>query len=79
MVEEKFTLDTDRIPKKIELIDYRRNGNQWKNDQSLQLQREDHDKLLDILPSILGYVKTFEKSCIIIDECTVANERAEIE
>ena len=26
--------------KKTELIEYRRNGNQWKNNQSLQLQRE---------------------------------------
>ena len=33
---------------KIDLIEYRRNGNQWKNILSLQLQREKYDKLLDI-------------------------------
>ena len=64
---------------KIELVEYRRNGNQWKNNQSLQLQREKYDKLLDMLPSLLDYVETFEKFCIIIDECTVENERTEIE
>ena len=30
-------------------------------------------------PSILGFVETFKKSCIIIDDCTVENERTEIE
>ena len=65
--------------KKIELVQYRRKGNQWKNNQSLQLQREEYDKLIDMLPSLLGYVETFKKSCIIIDECTVENERTEIE
>ena len=65
--------------KKIELVQYRRNGNQWKNNQSLQLQREEYDKLIDMLPSLLGYVETFKKSCIIIDKCTVENERTEIE
>ena len=30
--------------KKIDLVEYRRNGNQWKNYQSLQLQREEYDK-----------------------------------
>ena len=65
--------------KKIELVEYRSNGNQWKNNQSLQLQRKEYDKLLDMLPSLLGYVETFKKSCIIIDECTVENERTEIE
>ena len=65
--------------KKIDLVEYRRNGNQWKNNQSLQLQREEYDKILDMLPSLLGYVETFKKSCIIIDECTVENERKEIE
>ena len=64
--------------KKIDLVEYRRNGNQWKNNQSLQLQREEYDKLLDMLPSLLGYVETFKKSCIIIDECHVENERTEI-
>ena len=60
--------------KKIDLVEYRRNGN-----QSLQLQREEYDRLLDMLPSLLGYVEIFKKSCIIIDECTVENERTEIE
>ena len=32
-----------------------------------------------MLPSLLGYVETFQKSCIIIDECTVENECTEIE
>ena len=65
--------------KKIELEEYRRNGNQWKNNQTLQLQREEYDKLLDMLPSVLGYVETFKKFCIIIDECTVENQRLEFE
>ena len=65
--------------KKIELVQYRRNRNQWKNNQSLQLQREEYDKLLVMLPSLVGYVETFKKSCINIDECTVENERTEIE
>ena len=45
------------------------------NNQSLQPQREEYDKLLDRLPSLLGYVNTFKKSCIIIDESTVEIER----
>ena len=53
------------------LIEYRRNGNQWEDNQSLQLQSEEYDKLHDILPALLGYVETYKKSCIIIDECTV--------
>ena len=65
--------------KKLELKEYRRNGNQWKNNQSLQLQREEYDKLLDILRSLLGHIETYKKSGIIIDECTVQNERTEIE
>ena len=32
-----------------------------------------------MLPSLLGYVETFKKSCIIFDECTVESERTEIE
>ena len=31
-----------------------------KKNQSLQLQREEYDKLLDMLPSLLGYVETFK-------------------
>ena len=65
--------------KNVESVEYRRNGNQWKNNQSLQLQREEYDKLLDMLPSLLGYVETFKKSCIIIDECTIENERTDFE
>ena len=65
--------------KKNDLVEYRRSGNQWRNNQSLQLQREEYDKLLDMLPSLLGYVETFKKSCIIIHECAVENERTEIE
>ena len=65
--------------KKIELIDYQKIGNQWNNNQFLQLQREEYDKLLDIHPSLLGYVETYKKSSIINDECTVENERTEFE
>ena len=65
--------------KKIDLVEYRRKGNQWKNNQSLQLPREEYDKLLDMLPSLLGYVEIFKKSCMNIDECTVENERTENE
>ena len=32
-----------------------------------------------MLPSLLGFVESFKKSCIIIDECTVEKERTEIE
>ena len=32
-----------------------------------------------MLPSLLSYLETFKKSCIIIDESTVENERTEIE
>ena len=64
---------------KIELLEYRRIGNQWKSNQSLKLQREEYDKLLDMLSSLLGYVETFKNSCIIIDECAVESERTEIE
>ena len=49
------------------------------NNQSVQLQREEHDKLFDIHPSLLGYIETYKKSCIIIDECTLEIERTEIE
>ena len=31
-----------------------------KNSQSLQVQREEYDKLLDMLPSLLGYVETLK-------------------
>ena len=65
--------------KKIDLIEYRRKGNTWKNNQRFQLEEEEYDKLVDFIPSVLSYVKTFKKTCIIIDECTVENERSEIQ
>ena len=57
--------------KKIDLIEYRRKGNTWKNNQKFQLKKKEYDKLVDFVPSVLSYVKTFKKTCIIIDECTV--------
>ena len=65
--------------KKIDLIEYRRKGNIWKNIQKLQLEKEEYDKLVDFIPSVLAFVETFKKTCIIFDECTVENERSEIE
>ena len=65
--------------KKIDLIEYRRKGNTWKNNQNFQLERKEYDNLVDFIPSVLSYVETFKKTCIIIDECTVENERSEIE
>ena len=64
---------------KIDLIEYRRKGNSWKNNQKFQLEKEEYDKLVDFIPSVLSYVETFKKTCIIIDECVVENERSEIE
>ena len=64
--------------KKKEVVENRRNRNQWKNNHSLQLQREESDKLLDMLTSLLGFVETYKKSCIIIDECTVQKKRTKI-
>ena len=68
----------DPISKK-ELIEYRRNGKRWENNQSVQLQKEEFGNLLDIIPLLLDYVGNFEKTCILIDECTVKIERAETE
>ena len=65
--------------KKLDLIEYRRKGNTWKNNQNFQLERKEYDNLVDFIPSVLSYVETFKKTCIIIDECTVENERSEIE
>ena len=65
--------------KKIDLIESRRKGNTWKNNQKFQLEKEEYDKLVDFIPSVLSYVETFKKTCIIIDECTVENKRSEIE
>ena len=61
MLEEQFSYDTDLIPKNG-LIEYRRNGNQWKLNQFLQLQKEQYDKLLDILPTFLSYVQLFKET-----------------
>ena len=65
--------------KKIDLIEYRRKGNTLKNNQNFQLEKKVYDNLVDFIPSVLSYVETFKKICIIIDECTVENERSEIE
>ena len=65
--------------KKIDLIEYRRKGNTWKNNQNFQLEKKEYDNLVDFIPSVLSYVETFKKTCIIFDECTVENERSEIE
>ena len=64
--------------KKIDLIEYRRKGNTWKNNQKFQLKKEEYDKLVDFIPSVLSYVETYKKTCIITDECTVENERSEL-
>ena len=47
--------------------------------QSVQLEKEEYGKLIEKVPPLLDYVGTFEKTCILIDERTVKNERAEIE
>ena len=65
--------------KKIDLIEYRRKGNTWKNNQNFQLEKKEYDNLVDFIPSVLSDVETFKKTCIIIDECTVENERSDIE
>ena len=65
--------------KKIDLIEYRRKGNTRKNNQKFQLKKEEYDKLVDFMPSVLSYVETVKITCIIIDECAVENERSEIE
>ena len=75
----KFFLSYRSDIKKIDLIEYRRKGNTWKNNQNFQLEKKEHDNLVDFIPSVLSYVETFKKTCIIIDECTVENERSEIE
>ena len=65
--------------KKIDIIEYRRKGNTWINNQNFQLEKKEYDNLIDFIPSVLSYVETFKKTCIIIDKCTVENERSEIE
>ena len=61
MLEEQFSYDTDLIPKKG-LKEYRRNGNHWKHNKFLQLQKVQYDKLLDILPTLLSYVQLFKET-----------------
>ena len=75
----KFFLSYRSDNKKIDLIEYRRKINTWKNNQNFQLEKKEYDNLVDFIPSVLSYVETFKKTCIIIDECTVENERSEIE
>ena len=76
---QKFFLSYRSDIKKIDLIEYRRKGNIWKNNQNFQLEKKSMMILFDFIPSVLSYVETFKKTCIIIDECTVENERSEIE
>ena len=42
-----------------------------KLNHSLQLQKENYNKWLDALPSILVYLETFRKMCIDFDEILV--------
>ena len=37
------------------------------------------DKLRDIFPSLLGYVETLKKNCIVFFKITVKSERTETE
>ena len=46
----------------IEYIEYRRNRNTWKNNQKFQLEKEEYDKLVDFIPSVLSHVETFKKT-----------------
>ena len=62
---EKISYYSDPI-QKIDLNEYHRNGNQWKNNQPLLVQREEYDKLVTIFPSLLGYEGIFGKTCIIL-------------
>ena len=48
--------------KKIDLIEYRRKGNTWKNNQKFQLEKEEYDKLVDFIPLVLSYVGKFKKN-----------------
>ena len=74
----KFSLSYRSDIKQIDLIEYRKKENTWKNNQKFQLEKK-YDNLVDFIPSVLSYVETFKKTCIIIDECTVENERSDIE
>ena len=63
---------------KNRLIEHRRKRNTWKNNPKIQLEKK-YDKLVDFILSVLSYEEIFKKTCIIIDESTVENERSEIE
>ena len=47
---------------KMDLIEYRRKENFWKNNQKLQLEKEEYDKLINFIPSFMTYVETFTKT-----------------
>ena len=64
----KFFLSYRSDIKKIDLLEYRRKRNTWKNNQKFQLEKKEYDKLFDFIPAVLSYVETFKKTCIIIDE-----------
>ena len=64
---------------KIDLIESCRKRNTWKNNQKIQSEKDEYDKLVDFEPSLLSYVERFKKTCIIIDELDVENEHSEIE
>ena len=38
---------------KIDLIEYRRKSNLWKNNQKFQVEKEEYDKLVNFIPSVL--------------------------
>ena len=48
--------------KKIDIIEYRRKRNTWKNNQNFQLEKKEYDNLVDFIPSVLSYVETFKKN-----------------
>ena len=48
--------------KQIDLIEYRRKGNTRKNNQKFQLEKEEYDKLVDFISSVLSYVEIFKKT-----------------
>ena len=58
----KFLLSYRSDKKKLDLIEYRRKGNAWKNNQKFQLEKEEYDKLVDFISSVLSYVETFKKN-----------------
>ena len=68
-------LDTES---QISLLEYRRKGNTWKNNQNFQLEKKEYENLVDFIPSVLSYVVTFKKTCINIDECTDVQKLNEI-